>query len=160
MPPMKTHRLNILCLLLLWLAIGTSARAQIAIVANDSAAVSDVSMNDLKRLYLGSLSTFGGQQITLIEYTPAAETFYKSTVNMTILKFRQHWLKMVFSGRTATPPTAFSDPTEINQALSKKPGSICFLPLDKVVKGMKILTVDHKMPTDSGYAIQTPSKRD
>ncbi len=146
---------TICTLILVLLCLGSTATAQIVVVVNDSNSISDLTLDELKRIYLGKTTAFpDGKEIVLMEYSPLCEKFYKAVLNMTELKVRKHWMKVVFSGEYATPPTEYKDLDEIKNQVCKNRGAICFVGLSEVEDCMKVLTIEGKKPDDEGYPLR------
>lgn len=133
----------------------TSVEADLVVVVNDSNSVSDLSMNELKRIYLGKITDYkNGQEIILGEYAPENEDFYQTVLGMSTRKTRMHWMKLVFSGGLATPPKVFKKIEKVRQFIRDTEGAICFIKSSEVDKGMKVLTIDGKRPGEEGYLLQ------
>ena len=135
--------------------VGGAAKEPIAVVVNDSSAITDIKLEKLARYYLGKVTLLpDGSEIVLLAYAPLEEDFYKAAVKMTTLGLRKHWMKLVFEADYATPPTDYNDLDEIKGIVCKTKGAICFVPLSKVSDCMKVLTIDGKSPGDEGYALK------
>lgn len=158
-------RSNVRHIRVLWLAFvialatGPALQAEshepLAIVVSDDCELSDVSSDDLKRFYLGKTTVMSdGYEIELLSFRAAAKKFYDLVLDMTPLSVRKHWMKLVFAGEFATPPTEYSDVDEIDAIICKRKEAICFLPLSKVTDCMKILTVNGLKPDDSDYPLK------
>lgn len=135
--------------------------ADLVVVVDDSNSVSNLSMKELKRIYLGKITDFkNGQEIALAEYAPANEDFYQATLGRSTHKTRKYWMKLIFSGGHATPPKVFKKIARIKQFLRDTEGAICFIESSDVDTGMKVLSLDGKMPEDEGYplAISLPTE--
>ncbi len=150
-----TGKYTICTLLLIMICLGSTATAQIVVVVNDSNSISDLTLDELRRIYLGKTTAFpNGKEIVLMEYAHLCEKFYKAVLNMTELKVRKHWIKVVFSGEYATPPIEYHDPDEIKNLVCKKRGAICFVRLSDLEDCMKVLTIGGKEPDDEGYPLR------
>src|SRR6185295_17185581 len=91
--------------LALMLAIGASAaRAQVAVIAHRGTSVSQLSLDDLRRLYLGQTSHLSGHRVTLVETAPLRAPFYRTVAQMSEAQVDRAWLAVVFQGGDATPP--------------------------------------------------------
>lgn len=142
-------------LILILLTLSSTATAQIAVVVNDSNSTSDLTMDQLKRIYLGKTTAFpDGKTVVLMEHGSLNEEFYKTVLDMTLLKVRKHWMKIVFSGVYATPPTEYKDSDEIKRLVCKNKEAICFVRLTDADDCMKVLTIDGKNPEDKDYPLR------
>ncbi len=133
----------------------------IAVVVSDSNKTTDLSMTQLKRLYLGKTTAFPNDKpVTMFEYTPLVKDFYKLVSAMTIQEFRMHWIKQVFSGTNAAPPAKCSDVENIKKILCNDSSAVCFIRYSEVQDCMKVVKIDGKSPLDKDYPLQEtkPSK--
>ena len=150
-----TGKYTVCILILVLLCFGGTATAQIAVIVNDANSTYDLTLDELKRIYLGKMTAFpDGKEIALMEYEPLCEKFYKAALNMTELKVRKHWMKVVFSGEFATPPTEHHHLEEIKDLVCKNRGAICFVRLSDVEDCMKVLTIEGKKPDDEAYPLK------
>lgn len=141
--------------LILTLASTIQADEPLAVVVSYSCTISDISMSELKRFYLGQTTILpDGDEVLLVAYTPAADSFYKTVLDMTILEVRRHWMKLVFEGEYATPPEEYRHIDELKDIVCKKEGAICFVPLSEVDDCMNILKLDGKKPGDEEYPLK------
>lgn len=136
----------------------TGVEAELVIVVNDSNSVSNLSMNQLKRIYLGKITEYkNGQEIILGEYAPESEDFHQTVLGMSTRKTRMHWMKLVFSGGPATPPQVFKKIEKVRQFMQESVGAICFIESSVVDKGMKVLSLGGKKPGDDDYPLKNSS---
>ncbi|MFQ5452792.1 MAG: hypothetical protein ACE5D6_01230 [Candidatus Zixiibacteriota bacterium] len=135
--------------------------AQIAVVVNDSSSVSDLSMEELKRIYMGKTTVIpDNEPIVLLEFCYLKEKFYDIVLDMSPLKVKKYWMKMVFSGEYATPPVPHRNIKDIKNVICENKGAICFLQLSDVGDCMNVLTIDGKKPEDEDYPLRYQSVLD
>ncbi|HUK20648.1 MAG TPA: hypothetical protein VLV45_03720 [Gemmatimonadales bacterium] len=131
------------------------ARAQIAVIVNRGNSVQNLSLSDLRRLYLGQSATFAnGTRVVLVTYPPAQARFYDSALGMDGDRFQRHWMQLVFQGQDATPPKAIGNGAELNRFVAEHPGALAFVDLAVADQSVKILTIDGQAPTDTGYRLR------
>lgn len=135
--------------------IDIGASEPLAVIVSDKCDLTDISTDELQKFYLGKTTMHTDEcEIRLLAYQPSVKAFYRIVLDMTLLRFRKHWMKLVFAGEFATPPEECSTIADLKQRLCNNPGAIGFLPLSKVEGCMKILTIDGKQPDDSGYLLK------
>lgn len=134
----------------------SDAAAQIAIVVNKNNATSNLSIGDLKKIYLGKITVFStGQKIALFEYASVKTKFYEQVLDMKVDKVKKHWFSVVFSGKSATPPKEIKNVEEVKKLVNQNDGAICFVEHSKVDSStMKVLTIDGKKPGDAKYRLK------
>jgi hypothetical protein len=146
------------CLYLSLAAAGTVARpgaTQIAVVVHPTNPIQDVSLADLRRLYVGARLTWpAGQRVTLLESPPAAAKFYRVVLGMSTDLVARHWMGVVFRGEEATPPKAIVTGDELVRFVAEHAGAIGFVPVAAVSSRVKVIAVDGLRPTDSGYRLR------
>lgn len=131
------------------------AEAQIAVIVNPGNPVRDLSRRQLRQLYLGRITAFpGGGGAVLAEFTPLRRKFYELASRMTVNEVRRHWIRVVFSGESARPPTEFSEVDEIKRFVSRNPGAIGFIDWSDLDDGVKVLTIEGLMPGDARYVLR------
>lgn len=145
----------VLALVLLMPLVGRAGEEPIAVVVNDQTATSELSFEELQRIYLGKTTFFRDRK----KITPAVnahleQRFYRLVLGLTTRQVRKHWMKLVFSGADVIPPIGCSDPDEVRNLLQKKESVICFVRLSAVDSCMKVLTIDGKRPGDADYPLK------
>ncbi len=139
-------------LFILFFVIIEKIEAQIAVVVNKDNPVENLTSVELKRIYLGRITTFiNDEQIMLVQYEPLSEKFYHLLLHKTPMKVRKHWISVVFSGGDGTPPKESKTVEQVFKLIKENPGAISFLDLNDVSNEMKLLTIDRKQPQDDEY---------
>jgi len=77
-------------LFILFFVIIEKIEAQIAVVVNKDNPVENLTSVELKRIYLGRITTFiNDEQIMLVQYEPLSEKFYHLLLHKTPMKVRK-----------------------------------------------------------------------
>ena len=127
----------------------------LAVVANRDNPITGLSLEELRRLYLGATTIFANKErVILLEYRPAAERFYQAALAMSDDRVRRHWIRRVFAGEVGTPPDGYQSSDELTSYVSAHPGAIAFVPADNVGTKVKLIPVEGKRPGDPGYRLQ------
>jgi len=132
-----------------------AAEAQLAIVVNKSSKVDDISLDQLRRLYLGqSQSLPGNGAVSLVVFTPERPLFTERALGLEESVFRNRWVGILFRGEAVKPPVEFSEVEEVKQYVRTHPTAIAFLPVGSMDETIKVARVDGKMPSDANYPIR------
>jgi hypothetical protein len=146
---------TIVALTILSQATFAGADDPLVIVVDESCDLEGISLAYLKKLYLGKITVHSdGCEVLLLAHQSSSERFYKAVLDMSVLRLRKHWMKLVFAGEFATPPEEFRTAENLEKRLCDDSGAIGFVPLAEVAGCMKTLTIDGKQPGDTGYALQ------
>jgi ABC-type phosphate transport system substrate-binding protein len=153
--------LSILMALVLALLLpleGARATDDVGIVVNASVPVTNVSFNELRRIFLGERQFWSSSlRVTLLMRAPAArerEVLLKDVYEMSEAQVRQHWIGKVFRAEAPSAPQMFYSDEEILQAVAAIPGSIAAVDTTRVPKGLKVLRIDGHLPGEAGYRLR------
>ena len=105
---------SVLIFLLLAALPGRSQERDVAVVVNPKNSVANLSVSDLRRLFMGEKRTWpGGQPVRLFVRAPGTpeRTVLLKLTAMSEDDYKQHWTSQVFRGeaqaaRSRFPPTA------------------------------------------------------
>jgi ABC-type phosphate transport system substrate-binding protein len=139
------------------LAIGTPriARAQLAVVVNPSNSVEELSLDKLRRLFLGQTKTFPtGAHARVGRHTSSAATFDRMALGLQPEIVRSRWMAMIFRGEATTIPAELASPDDVKQFVRSHPDAIAFLPQSQIDGSVKVLAIEGKRPGDAGYVIR------
>lgn len=152
---MKKSSLFLYTVAILFFTLWSPVKAQIAIIVNKNNPINNLTLDELKNIYLGKITSFSNhERIVLTEYAPLKKKFYKIVLDKSIGNVKKYWISFVLSGKSANPPIEFKDMDEIKTFVLKNPGAICFIDLSDINKGMKVLTIDGKRPGDAKYPLK------
>lgn len=144
-------------LLFIIAVIPVSAVGQVVIIVHPKSEITDISLEELKHIYLGKTTAFAnGESVYLMENSALTKKFCKMALDMTVSKFRKHWMKIVFSGEYAQPPDPYKNNEDVLEAVVRNEGAICFIDSEAVTDDAKIISVDGLMPDDDGYLFSDP----
>jgi hypothetical protein len=139
------------------LAIGMprTAQAQIAVVVNPSNSIEELSLDNLRRLFLGQAKTFPtGAHARLATHAPSVPAFDRAALGLQPEIVRSRWMAMIFRGEATSIPTELTNPDDVKKFVRDHADAIAFLPLSNVDGTLKILTVAGRRPNDAGYVIR------
>jgi ABC-type phosphate transport system substrate-binding protein len=140
------------------LAIAFAPRAaypQVAVIVNRANPVTNLSSDQLQRLYLGASTTFpDGGSVVLYEYPPVRRVFYQSLLHMSELAVTRQWIGVMFRGENANPLRAIDGADALRRAVAETPGALAFITVAAVDSTVKLVTVDGRHPRDAGYPLR------
>jgi hypothetical protein len=121
--------------------------------------VDDLRMGELQKFLLGDRQYWdsGKTRVTLLIRAPVAherDVVLKKIYRMTEAQFRQYWIGKVFRAEASSGPKIVYSNESATELVSSLPGSIAFVEVSQVPKGIKILKIDGKAPGDKGYPLQ------
>jgi ABC-type phosphate transport system substrate-binding protein len=126
-----------------FLGVVAPAGGQIAIIVNRANPVRDISIADLRRLYLGQTTTFpGGERVTLTVAPALNESFCQKVLGMETDLVQRHWMAVVFRGDDASPPETFETAAQVRSYVAQHRGAIGFVDAQLVDGSVKALTLN------------------
>ena len=132
-----------------------AAYAQVAVIVNRTNPVSNLSVDQLQRLYLGASTTFpNGGSVVPFEYPPARRAFYQSLLHMSELAVTRHWIGVMFRGENPSPLRAIDSAEALRRTVAETPGALAFIAVAAVDSTVKVVTVDGRHPRDPGYPLR------
>ncbi len=133
----------------------TAAEAQTAVVINPQNTTSNLSVEELRRLYLGRSRGFdGGVNALLVEYATLKESFYDRILGLKPAVVRQRWIALLFRGEAATMPQEMEQASEVKRFVAANVGALAFLELSECDDTVKIVSIDGLRPGDADYRLQ------
>lgn len=134
----------------------SDAGGQIAVIVHsDNSAVEELSMLELRRIYLGRATSFSdGTRIRLLQTPGADTTFFRTVLGRSVRQVREHWIGELLSGAPGTPPTDVSIDEAVERVAADR-RAICFvfMPVEERA-GVKIIRIDGHWPIDPSYPIR------
>ena len=123
-----------------------SVNAEVAVVVNPGNDITEISVKDAKRLYLGKTGKFpdGGKADVVDQKVGegSRDTFYKNVVGKSESQAKSYWSKQIFTGK-GTPPEAIGGDAEVKAKVSADPKAIGYIDSSQVDDSVKrVLVVD------------------
>lgn len=128
----------------------------LAIVVAKNSSVQELTMYELKRLYMGdSMNTPDGKKLLpLNRGTKTGERvgFDQSVLGMSPDEAARYWIDRRIRGRSGAPKSV--DPANVVQkVVSRLPGAVSYVRRSEVSDEVRVIRVDGKLPGDSGYGV-------
>lgn len=134
----------------------------LAIVVNRSNSVDDLSMPELRRIFLGERSHWSnGRRITLVMREPGEperKTILKDVCQMNESELKNHFLHGLFTGEILVSPKILATPVGVRKFVFNVPGAIGYLRLSDVDNTVKVVRVDEFLPEDKGYKLRVEAR--
>jgi hypothetical protein len=132
------------------------AKPPLAIVVARNSPLSDLSIHDLKNLYMGDrISAPGGRQlipIALRTGSPERGAFEQSVLGMAADRLSKYWIDRKIRGQSGPPKSV--DTAELLQlVVSKLEGGIGYVSANTVTSAVKVVRIDGKAPGEPGYRV-------
>jgi ABC-type phosphate transport system substrate-binding protein len=124
-------------------AAANASAGEIKIIANSSVLASDVSADDLKRVFLATKSSLSdGSHVEPIvqKAGPTHEAFLKEYLGKTDSALGIYYRSLVFTGKGAIPKTLSSD-NEVAAYVAKTKGAIGYVSASTAAPGAKTIEV-------------------
>jgi ABC-type phosphate transport system substrate-binding protein len=135
----------------------------IVVIVNVSNSVDNLSMGDLKKIFLSDRSHWdSGKPITAVMVgagAPERAAFLKIVCAMSDGDFGKYFMQAAFSGKSATAPKEVGNSQAVKAAVASSPGAIGFVKAqdfhgDGSDGGVKAVKIDGLAAADAGYKIR------
>jgi hypothetical protein len=159
---MQTKRLLLTLWILLMAVSAPAAKAatHFAVIANADVPVDNLSLSDIRRIYLGDRQFWSGNlRVAPLVRAPVARERAMVVWNickMSEAQFSKHWLSKVMRAETALLLRQFSNNQSGIELVKVVPGSIAIVNASQVPPGVRVIRIDGHAPGDAEYALQSP----
>jgi ABC-type phosphate transport system substrate-binding protein len=134
----------------------------IVVIVNASNPVNNLSMGELRKLFLSDRSQWDtGRPVSPVMPaigTPERTQFLKVVYGMNDADFDRYFLQASFAGKSPTPPKEVDSALDVRRIVGNSPGAIGFVrssdfhsDSDSVIK---MVSIDGVAPTATGYKIR------
>jgi hypothetical protein len=132
-------------------------QVRLLVVVQKSSPLSELSLRDLKRLYLGEfISDSDGNKLTALNHPPKSPDrvgFDAVVLKMTPEEAGRFWIDRRIRGQGAAPRSVA--PRELlRKIVAAYPGAVTYLRDGEVDPQLKVLAIDGKRPEDAGYPLR------
>ena len=129
---------------------GSAAAADVAIVVRPDVPVENLTLPELRRLFLGDRQFWTSNvKVTLLMRAPGAperDVVLKDIYQMSEAQFKQYWIAKVFRAEVASGPRIVYSNEMAVDMVSGTPGAVAFVDADHVPKGLKVLKINGLLP--------------
>ena len=138
-------------------AAATAPATDIAIVVRPDVPVDNLSLAELRRLFLGDRQFWSSNiKVTLLMRAPGArehDVVLRSIYQMSEAQFRQYWIAKVFRAEAATGPRIVYSNEMAADLVSGTPGAVALVAADQVPRGLKVLKINGLLPGARDYPL-------
>ena len=138
--------------------IAQAASTPVAIVVHRDTQVDDLSLEDLRSIFLADQQFWSNRQrIILLVRAPESDErdFVLNRIyQMSEAQFRQYWIAKMFRAEVPRgPKIVFSTDMTLDLVVAI-PGSISFIRSDQVTDDVKVVRINGSLPSESGYPLK------
>ena len=139
-----------------------SADDSLAIVANRTNPVENLSLEELRKIFLGEQPHWSnGRRVTVVMLEQGKlerEVVLKQIYRMGEKDFSSYFLHGMFTGEIHSAPKTLNTPAEVLKFVSNVPGAIGYLRAPEVDESVKVVRIESRLPSEKDYAIRLRSK--
>ncbi|HEX3128435.1 MAG TPA: hypothetical protein VH394_13980 [Thermoanaerobaculia bacterium] len=141
--------------------IAAGAEAPIAVIVHEQVPVEELSLVELRRVFLGE-RLFWSKDLTITLLVPPRGTRERKVLLDKIYQqrseaqYQHHWINKLFSGEARTNPKITGSPQMSASLVREIPGAIALVPVNRIPPGVKVLRIDGKAPGEAGYPLVPP----
>ena len=136
----------------------TSGDDTLAIIVNQTNNVDDISLRELRTLFLGERSHWAnGRRITLVMMDPGLaerRAVLRDICRMNETEFSRHFLQGLFTGEVFVSPKTLSSPTGVRKFVFNVPGAIGYVRASDVDATVKVIRVNGHRVDDPEYPLR------
>ena len=133
-------------------------KESLAIIVNRENPVEDLSMSELRTVFLGERSHWpNGRRITLVMMEPGQaerDTVVRDVCRMSESDLRRRYLQGLLTGEVLVSPKTLASPGGVRKFVFNVPGAIGYLRPEDVDESIKVLRIEGHLPGDAEYALK------
>jgi len=136
----------------------SASEQSLAIIVNLSNPVDNLSLQDLRTVFLGERSHWpNGRRITLVMLEPGQperKAVLRTIYHMNESDFSRHFLQGLFTGEVFVSPKTLANPVGVRKFVFNVPGAIGYVRAADVDGTVKVIRVDSHLPDDKDYSLR------
>jgi hypothetical protein len=136
----------------------TSRGADVAVVVNADTPVTDLSLAEVRKVFLGDRQYWNAKlPVVLLIRAPVArerDVVLRVIYQMSEAQFKQYWVAKIFRAEVTSPPKIVYSNDLQYELVSAMPGAIAFVDARNVHPGVKVVSVDGMLPGDKNYPLR------
>lgn len=127
----------------------------IAVVVRPDTPADDLTLFQTRKLFLGEQKFWSlSLGVTLLVRPPATrerDVLLRVVYRMTEAEFQRYWILKMFRAEAEAGPRIIYSDRMAAELVTALPGSVSFVDVTQVPKGLKVLRIDGKLPGQAGY---------
>lgn len=136
----------------------TSRGGDLAVVVNPDTPVTDLSLADVRRVFLGQRQYWSSKlPVVLLIRAPVArerDVVLRVIYQMSEEEYTQYWVAKIFRAEVTSPPKIVYSNDMQHELVTALPGAIAFVDARNVRPGVKVVRIDGKLPGEKGYPLR------
>ncbi len=136
----------------------TQRTSDIAVVVNPDTPVSELSLEDLRKIFLGDHQYWTAKiPVTLLIRAPGSrerDNALKLIYQMDEVQFKRYWIAKIFRAESATAPKIVYSNDMANELTAALPGAIAFMDARDVRPGVKVIRIGGHLPGEPDYPLK------
>jgi len=138
------------------------ADQSLAIIVNQSNPVDNLSLQELRTVFLGERSHWAnGRRITLVMMEaglPERKAVLREIYRMNESDFTRHFLQGLFTGEVFVSPKTLASPVGVRKFVFNVPGAIGYVRAADVDETVKVIRVEGHLPDDKDYSLRIQAR--
>lgn len=139
---MKTIVYRLAILAVLWMASMVVYADEVVIIVHPSNALTEISVDDVKKIYLGKKKFFpGGGKVVPGDQPKGTESrkfFYGGIIGRSESKLKSYWSRLIFTGK-GSPPKVVGFDRIVKEWVANKPKAMGYIMRSEADDTVKIL---------------------
>ncbi len=127
---------------ILWMVTLAVCADDVVVIVHPSNALAEISVSDVKKIYLGKKKFFpGGEKIIVGDQpkgTQSRKFFYGGVVGKTETKLKSYWSRLIFTGK-GTPPKVIGVDNVVKAWVASQPRAMSYIMRSEADNSIKIL---------------------
>lgn len=141
---MNIQKYLVFIIVVLGTVLAPNVQADLAIVVNPKSSVTEVSADEIKRLYIGKTKLLdSGARLVPVDHDDGREIkqeFYGKVVQKPLARLKVHWSRLIFSGR-GRPPEVIGDDAKIKAWVADHENAIGYIDADMVDESVRAVLI-------------------
>jgi hypothetical protein len=139
---MKSIAYRLTILAVLWMVSMAAYADEVVIIVHPSNPLTEISVNDAKKIFLGKKKFFPGGEKAIPgdqpKGTQSRKFFYGGIIGKSEAKLKSYWSRLIFTGK-GTPPKIIGDDHAVKEWVAGQPQGMGYIMRSKADNTVKIL---------------------
>ncbi len=149
--------LAVFSMIAVW-ATGTPGEADVAIVVNPENPVNNLTLAELRQIYLGERQYWRASSPALVlmrsRGSREREVILRVVFQMTEQRYTQYWVAKVMRAEASDPPASLFSYGMVEEGVRGNPGAIGYVYMNDVRPGIKVVRIGGLLPGEPGYPLR------
>jgi phosphate transport system substrate-binding protein len=129
-----------------------------AVIVHPSTTEDDLTLEDLRRVFLGQQQFWpGGRRVVLFVQpagTVSGDVVLEHVYRMSESEYKRYWIARTFRDEVAAGPKIVSSTAMARRLTASVPGAIAVIPVEAVDGTVKVLSIDRRFPGAGDYPLR------